>query len=52
MEFSGSAGSNEVNVTGMVIGRKVDIGGTFAFNINVPLDGPSAPTDDDIGLEK
>jgi hypothetical protein len=50
-EFSGSGGGAEVNVDGMVIGNKVDIGGTFEFNINVPEDAPAAPLADDIGLE-
>jgi len=52
MEFSGSGGGAKINISGMVIGNKVDIGGTFEFNINVPSDAPAAPSEDDIGLER
>lgn len=52
LEFSGSGGSKAVNITGQVIGRKIDIGGTFDFNIVVPLDAPNAVPDESIGLER
>lgn len=52
MEFSGSGGGKAVNITGQVIGRKIDIGGTFDFNIVVPLDAPDSVPDESIGLER
>lgn len=52
LTFTGSGGSEEVNIYGQVIGRKIDIGGTFDFNIVVPLDAPEATPEESIGLER
>lgn len=51
MEFTGNAGSDEVNVDGQVIASRVDIGGTFNFNIEVPGTSAYISLDDDLGLE-
>lgn len=51
LEFSGSGGGKEVNIYGQVVGRMIDIGGTFNFNIEVPLDAPDAVPEESIGLE-
>lgn len=56
LTFTGSGGGDPttgdyVNITGMVIGKKVDIAGNFYFNIQVPADGTNQIPEDDIGLE-
>ena len=49
-EFTGSSGSNEVNINGMVITETAKVSGKFQFNINVPVDAPEALPEDDFGL--
>lgn len=51
LEFSGNGGGQAVNIYGQVVGRMIDIGGTFDFNIVVPLDAPDAVPEESIGLE-
>lgn len=51
LEFSGNGGGEAVNIYGQVVGRMIDIGGTFDFNIVVPLDAPDAVPEESIGLE-
>jgi hypothetical protein len=50
LKANGTGGSSEVNITGMVVTKTVEISGTFDFNILVPLDAPSIPNPDDLGL--
>jgi Flp pilus assembly protein TadG len=49
-EFTGSSGSNEVNIYGMVVTGTAKVSGKFQFNIDVPLDAPEALPADDFGL--
>lgn len=51
-EFTGTGGSDYVNINGMVVTETAHISGSFSFNINVPEEVPFDLPQDDIGLER
>ena len=49
---NGNGGGANINVTGLVVAKTVDISGTFNFNIVVPVSSPDLPQAPNLGLEK
>jgi hypothetical protein len=52
LKTNGNGGGAQVNITGLVVGKTVEINGTFDFNIKVSTDAPDPPKAPDLGLEK
>ena len=52
LKTNGNGGGAQVNITGLVVAKTVDISGTFDFNIKVPGTSPDVPSDPTLGLEK
>jgi Flp pilus assembly protein TadG len=52
LKANGSGGGAQVNITGLVVAKTVDISGTFDFNIKVPATSPDIPQNPNLGLEK
>ncbi len=44
-------GTGDVQMDGTMLGRTIDLSGTFDLTVNVPPTGPHLPSDADIGLE-
>jgi Flp pilus assembly protein TadG len=52
LKANGSGGGEEIDVTGVVVAKTVEISGTFQFNIVVPETSPDPENSIDLGLEK